>query len=108
MSPFGAAGAENSVVIPAKKQVASTARVTKRAACMRATITIERRGSNVSRTVFTINRGLFCDGYATARLLPQSLLVFIYRLCCSEFDSVRVYELVSDDEFPTLAGSKGR
>jgi outer membrane protein len=49
---------------------------------------------------------LFRAGYAAARLLLQSLLVFVYRFCSDQFDPVSVFELVPDDEFPSLAGRK--
>ena len=52
--------------------------------------------------------GCFRAGHSAARLLSQSLLVFVYRLCSDQLDPVRVYELVPDDEFPSLAGSKER
>lgn len=51
---------------------------------------------------------MFCAGYFVARLFPQSLLVFVYRLRSGQLDPVCVYELVSDDEFPSMAGSKER
>ncbi len=66
----------------------------------------KRRVSHDSRKIFTVNRWMFCVGYFVARLFPQSLLVFVYRLCGGQLNPVRVYELVSDDEFPSMAGSK--
>jgi hypothetical protein len=68
----------------------------------------KKESPNDSRKIFTINRWVFCAGYFVARLFPQSLLVFVYRLCGGQLNPVRVYELVPDDQFPALAWSKER
>jgi outer membrane protein len=62
--------------------------------------------SDDSRTIFTINRRLFRAGDCVARLLRESLLVFIHWLCCAQLNSIRFYKLVSDDELPSFVGSK--
>ena len=62
--------------------------------------------SHDNRKIFTINRWMLCFGHASTRVFPQSLLVFVYRLRGAQPDPVRVYELVSDDEFSQLAGSR--
>jgi hypothetical protein len=69
---------------------------------------LEKESADDSRTIFTINRRLFCAGHAAARLFPQSLLVFVYRLCSDQLDPVGVYKLVPDDEFSEKARSKKR
>ncbi|SRR6266542_1348871 len=69
---------------------------------------IEKESSHDSRTIFTINRWLFRARHFAARLLSQFVLVFVYRICSCQLDPVCVYELVPDDQFPSLAGSKER
>ena len=60
------------------------------------------------RKILKTNCWVFCAGNFVARLFPQSLLVCVCRIRSGQLDPVRVYELVSDDEFPSLAGSKER
>jgi hypothetical protein len=69
---------------------------------------LEKGSSHDDRTIFEINRWLLRAGHFAARLLSQSLLVFVYRLCSDQLDPVRFHELVPDDQFPSLARSKER
>ena len=60
------------------------------------------------RTIFAINRRLLRASYAAARLLSESLLVFIHRLRGDQLDPVCLYKLVPDDQSSSLARSKER
>ena len=71
-------------------------------------LALSKGESHDDRTIFTVNCRLFCAGYASAGLLPQSLLVFVYRVRGHQLDPVCLYELVSDDDFSEKARSQTR
>src|SRR5688572_26128571 len=53
---------------------------------------------NECRKVFALNRRVFRTCFPAARLLSQSLLVSVNRVCRAKPDSIGVYKLVSDDD----------